>query len=505
MAMDQKDSAAENGKGDNLRWWVLLTVIIGTFLGRLDQTIVSLATPSIIQDFSITVSEAAWISTAYILANAIFVPVWGKLGDTSGRKKVYILGFVGFIIGSMLAGLAWDLNSMILFRVIQAIAGSADYPTAMAIIAVTFKAGKERAQALGLWSTSFAAASVFGPLLGGPLIDLFGWRSVFLINIPIGIIGLAMAMFFVKESVSDKRTVKFDWPGAITLGIALSSLVLVLDKGLDWGWLSGVSIMMYIIVALFGLIFIRIETRHDEPIIDLGFFRNPAFVGAIVNNFIVFMGLIGGIFLVPVFAQTFLGYDATSTGLIFIPMTFSLFIAAQIGSRLDNIDAGRVIAISTLIAAIGMFSFVFFIDARSTALDVILPLSLMAFGIGLAMSQRTNIIASTVPENEIGSASSALALVRNISGAFGIALFATILQDSTESHVLALARESVVNSAGQLAYAQASTLIILKAQVLAYHDVFIASAAILFIGAILAFFIKPGTAAKPNTGVFAEA
>ena len=148
----------------DLRWWILLTVIIGTFLGRMDQTIVNLAIPKIMMDFSITVTEAGWIATAYILANAVFVPVWGKLGDTIGRKKVYIWGFSLFILGSILAGLSWDLNSMLVFRVIQAIAGSADYPTAMAIIAVTFKGAKERSEALGIWSSAFAASAVFGPL-----------------------------------------------------------------------------------------------------------------------------------------------------------------------------------------------------------------------------------------------------------------------------------------------------------------------------------------------------
>src|SRR5471030_1410146 len=194
------DEKADNNKGSNLRWWILLTVIIGTFLGRLDQTIVNLALPKIIQDFGITISSAGWIATAYILANAIFVPIWGKLGDTIGRKKVYVLGFSIFILGSVLAGISWNLSSMIIFRVIQAIAGSADYPTAMAILAVTFKQGKERAQALGIWSSSFAAAIVFGPLLGGPLIDNFGWRSVFLINLPIGVLGIIMAMIFINES-----------------------------------------------------------------------------------------------------------------------------------------------------------------------------------------------------------------------------------------------------------------------------------------------------------------
>ncbi len=129
----------EDNKDSNLRWWILLTVIIGTFLGRLDQTIVNLALPKIINDFGITITAAGWIATAYIIANAVFVPIWGKLGDTIGRKKVYILGFTIFIVGSVLAGLSWNLSSMVVFRIIQAIAGSADYPTAMAILAVTFK------------------------------------------------------------------------------------------------------------------------------------------------------------------------------------------------------------------------------------------------------------------------------------------------------------------------------------------------------------------------------
>ena len=205
-------------KQSNARWWVLGTVIFGTFLGRLDQTVVNLALPKIIGDFSISVSDAAWISTAYILANAVFVPVWGKLGDTAGRKKIYLIGFIGFIIASGLCAVAWNLPSMIVFRVIQGLSVSADYPTAMAIIAITFKDMKERAQALGIWSAAFAAASVFGPLIGGPLIDNFNWRAVFFINIPLGIIGLFLALTFIDESVGEKRQTHFDWWGSIILG-----------------------------------------------------------------------------------------------------------------------------------------------------------------------------------------------------------------------------------------------------------------------------------------------
>jgi len=477
-------------KEKTFKWMILLTVIVGTFLGRLDQTIVNLALPKIIQDFGITVSSAGWIATAYILANAIFVPIWGKLGDTIGRKKVYILGFTIFIFGSVLAGLSWNLSSMIVFRIIQAIAGSADYPTAMAIIAVTFPAGKERTQALGLWSASFAAAAVFGPLVGGPLIDNFSWRSVFLINLPVGIIGLIMAMIYIKESVSDKKSVSFDWWGAITLGVSLSALVLVLDRGLDWGWVSFNSMLAYFVMVVSFMIFYRIEKRTTEPIIDFKFFKMPTFVNTLVNNFVVFMGMMGGIFLIPIFASTYLGLNATETGLLFIPMAAMMMLFSPLGgSFAGKVQPRYIITISTFVAAIGLYLFSY-LDPRSTVWDIMIPLSVMAAGLGFGMAQRTSLIASIVPENEVGIASSVLALVRNIAGAFGIALFGTILTNATETNVLNIAHNSILRSHDALISGQFVSLIILKAQVLAYSTVFRTSAIIVLIGAGLAMFIK---------------
>jgi EmrB/QacA subfamily drug resistance transporter len=468
---------------------ILLTVIIGTFLGRLDQTIVNIALPKIITDYGITVSAASWISTAYILANAVFVPIWGKLGDTIGRKKVYVMGFSLFIVGSMLAGFAWNLPSMILFRVIQAIAGSADYPTAMAILAVTFTTDKERAQALGLWSSSFAAASVFGPLLGGPLIDSFSWRAVFLINVPIGIIGILMALAFISESVSDKKTKSFDFGGAISLGICLSSIVLVLDKGSEWGWTSAASLVSYVI-AFFGfLTFLYIEHHHSEPLVDLKFFKNRIFTQILLNNFIVFMGMMGSVFLIPVFAQTFLGYDATQSGLLFVPMAAALMIGAPLGGMLTGkVEPRTVIVASTLVASIGLFFFSY-IDARSTAWDIMWPLSVMAFGMGFGMAQRTNIIAAAVPKSEMGMASSVLALARNIAGAFGVAVSATVLTNAINHNVLSINQYSTFNGGTAAQYQQYIALIMLKAQINGYQTVFLVSFFIVFIGGIAALAI----------------
>lgn len=491
----------------NLKWLILATVMVGTFLGRLDQTVVNLAVPKVINDFGITVSAAGWIATAYILANAVFVPVWGKLGDTIGRKKVYVIGFAMFIVGSILAGIAWNLPSLIVFRVIQAIAGSADYPTAMAILAVTFPAGKERAQALGIWSAVFGASAVVGPLIGGPLIDSFGWRSVFLINLPVGIVGLLMAITFVKESVSERKTEVFDWWGALTLGGALSAVVLVLDQGVDWGWGSLNSILCYIATVVFFWIFLYIERRHPEPIIDLHFFKNTVFVSALANNFIAFMGLMGSIFLIPVFAQEFLGLDATGTGYLFIPMAFALLAAAPIGAQLvGKVSPKWVIFWSTLIAGIGIYFFSW-LDPRSTSIDIMIPMLIMAGGLGFGMAQRTSIITLVVPPSEMGVASAILALVRNVSGAFGVALFATVLNSAIENNVLSTAAHSFVHSAADTAAVM--QLIILKAQVAGYDEVFLLAAAMTVVGAFSALFMnldheKRGDVAKGEP-VFVEA
>jgi DHA2 family multidrug resistance protein len=473
----------------NLKWLVLVTVIIGTFLGRLDQTIVNLALPKIINDFHVTVTQAGWVGTAYILANAVFVPIWGKLGDTIGRKKVYLIGFVVFIIGSVLAALAWNLPSLIFFRIIQAIAGSADYPTAMAILSVTFPKQRDRAQALGIWSSVFGASAVLGPLIGGPLIDNFGWRSVFLINLPIGIIGTFMALAYINESKLPERVVKFDWFGAGALGVALAALVLVLDQGTSWGWLSTNSLITYAVTLIAGTLFLWIEQRHPEPIVDLKFFKNAVFVNTLFNNFIVFMGLMGSIFLVPIFAQTFLGYTATQTGYLFIPMALGLMIAAPFGAQLvGRVPAGRVIGLSTLVSAFGIFLFSF-LDVRSTAIDLMIPLMVMAGGMGFGMAQRTNAVAAAVPASEIGVASSVLALVRNIAGAFGIALFGSLLIWAQKRNVLSIAHQSTlyVHTAQNLQVF--TTLIILKAQVDSYAFIYEIAAVLLFVGALVSFFI----------------
>ena len=488
----EKETKATQKKGFHSHQWIILfTVMIASFLGRLDGTVVNLALPKLISDFGITVSQASWISTAYIIANAIFVPIFGKLGDLIGRKPLYLFGIIGFVITSIFAGLSTSLNQMIFFRILQAITVSIDYPLALSIIAFTFDDKQKRAQAMGLWSAVFGVAAVFGPLLGGPLIDNFSWRSVFYINVPIGIVGAFIAWKYIEEPVKKIKGIKnFDIFGSLLLGLSLGSLVLVLDQGQTWGWLSGKSIITYLITVISMIMFVLTEQRQKEPIVDLKFFKIPAFTVSLIVSFITFMGMIGGLFLLPIFVQGYLGYDVTKTGYLFLPMAAGMMIAAQIGARASIKFQPKYVVFTGLLWS----SFVLYmfsgIDLTWSFGHFAVLLFFFALGLGLTFAPITNAAISTVPLHEVGVASSILALVRNISGAFGVAIFATILTNSATSGIMNVQRFSVINTFDPNVLKQAAYLMIVKANVSSFSTVFLSSAAITLFGAFSALFLK---------------
>lgn len=499
--IETKEAVTQKKGFTSHQWAILWTLMISSFLGRLDGTIVSLATPKIITDFGITVTEASYITTAYVLGNAVFVPVFGKLGDLIGRKPLYLFGIIGFVISSMLAGLSWNLSSLLVFRVLQAITVSIDYPIALSIIAFEFTDRQQRLQAQAIWSSIFAAAIVFGPLLGGPLTDTFGWRSVFYVNVPLGAIGAFMAMRFITEPVAQIKGIKhFDWLGSIFLGVSLGAMVLVLDQGQTWGWASVQSILCYIVAVATMVLFIFIEQREEEPVVDLEFFKIPAFTIANVSSFISMMGLFGGIFLIPIFAQNVLGYSVTKSAYLFIPMAVGIMTGAQVGVRLAQKIAPRYFV------ALGMFwgAFVLYnfsgIDVLWGFWDIGLRLALFAFGIGLGFGPLTQAAVSTVPIQEVGVASSVLALSRNLAGAFGTAIFATILSNNTTSRLIEIQNNSVINTTNPVLLKVIPGLMEIKATILAYGSVFSWAALFVFLGGVVTLFLPDmkHTNAKPD-------
>ncbi len=484
MAESSAESPQQMHRLTGHPWLVLATVMLGTLLIGLDRTVVNLAVPKVITDFGISVSTAAWIATAYIITNAVFVPVFGKLGDMFGNRVIYLWSFAGFVGVSILTGLAWSFDALIFFRALQGLVGAAIYPTAMSLIAKSFMDRKARAQALGIWSSSFAVSAVIGPLLGGYLIDNFSWRMIFYINLPIGLIGLAMTIFFLPHDRPVDRG-SFDWLGSILLAGAITSMVLVLDQGQSWGWTAGPSLLCYAGTVVFSYLTYWWETRHSHPVIDFKLFKNPTIVSVLAVSFVSFGGMMGSMFLLPVFAQTFLGYDAIKTGLLFIPMGLTLPIFAPLGARLaQRFHPRYTVSLGMVIAA---FSFYMLrnLDPGMGFIDFVPSMILLGAGLGLGMSPLTTAATTAVPLNEVGMSSGLLNLTRNIGGAFGIALFSTILANATNSNVLAVAQNSVIRSHVPMVIAQGVQLIILKADLLAYGEVFSVAALAMLGGAII--------------------
>jgi MFS transporter, DHA2 family, multidrug resistance protein len=236
-----------------------------------------------------------------------------------------------------------------------------------------------------------------------------------------------------------------------------------------------------------------LENIAEDPIIDLKFFQQRVFVGALINNFVIFMGMMGSLFLIPVFAQTFMGYNATQSGFLFMPMVAGMMSASFIGGTLTGkIDSRLVIFASTIVSALGFFLFIG-IDPRSGPWDIIWPMFIMAFGMGFGMAPRTAVITNSVPASEVGVASSVLALGRNIAGAFGIAVFSTILTQATYSKVLEISQNSVLRSFNPVDFQKFTSLILLDAQISAYRFVFLISAIIVLLGSFTAFLLKHDT------------
>jgi EmrB/QacA subfamily drug resistance transporter len=474
-------------------WLILLTVMVGTLLIGLDRTVVNLGVPKIMSEFGISVTTAGWIATAYIIANAVFVPVFGKLGDMFGNRFIYLWSFIAFIIISLVAGLSWSIGSLIFFRAIQGFVGAAIYPTAMSLIAKTFRDKQARAQALGIWAGSFAASAVIGPLVGGPLIDNFSWRMLFYINFPVGVVGLLMVLAFLPEDRPQKKE-KFDYIGAIILAAALSSLVLVLDKGQEWEWTSAKSFLSYFIASVSGIAFYFIEKRAKNPLIDLNFFKNSVFVSALVTTFISFGGFMGAMFLIPIFAQTFLGYGATETGYLFLPLALTMMVVSPLGARISSRVAPRwSVSVGMLISTIGFFIISQRLDPLMKGGDLVFPLFLFAVGLGLGMAPLTNAVASSVPPREVGVASGILNLTRNIAGAIGIALFGTLLTNRINLNVQEIGAYTTINSFSLAIQKIVPVLVILKAQIASYGFVFLVASFVMLAGALTALTLREST------------
>ncbi len=315
------------------KWWTLTAVSVATFMLLLDITIVNVALPSIQRALHSSFSDLQWVVDAYALTLAAALLVSGSVADLIGRRLVFVIGLVVFSTASLLCGLAVNPLMLTSSRLLQGIGGAMMFATSLALIANAFR-GPERATAFGIIGAVIGAAVAVGPLLGGVLTDSFGWEWIFLVNVPIGIVAVAFTLRNVAES-RDPSPSGIDFPGAITFSGALALLVYALIRGNNDGWTSPLILAFLIGSGACLIAFVTIEARRRHPMLDLGLFRKPAFVGASATAFFIAASMFSMFLYISLYLQNVLGYSPLKTGLVYLPITLLAFFVAPVAGRLS--------------------------------------------------------------------------------------------------------------------------------------------------------------------------
>lgn len=414
----------------------MVAALLGLLLAALDQTIVATAGPTIQHDLHIDPSLYVWITTAYLVASTVLVPLWGKLSDLFGRKPILLAGMMIFLLGSVLCGLAQSTLQLILFRAVQGMGSASLFTNAFAVVADLF-APAERGKYQGIFGGVFGLASVLGPLVGGFLTDHASWHWVFFVNLPVGAIAIGFAatnMPMLKRPRSGPASI--DVAGALALIVGTVPLLLALSLGRGahstlaggWPWGSWQILALFAVAALGILAFIVIERRAKEPILDFALFRNRAFAVGCGAAFTAGLSFLGAITFLPLFMVNVVGLSATSSGLTTTPLTFGIVaanvISGQVVARIGRFKAVIIAALVILIGAFVIMGFTLSPDAGQ--LDVSLKMILVGLGLGPTIPLYTLAVQNAVELRQIGVATSTATFSRSMGATIGIAIIGTV-------------------------------------------------------------------------------
>lgn len=424
------------------KWIITVTVMIGTIMSALDSSIVNVALPYMRGSLSATIEEITWVATGYILSNVIIMPIVGMLSARWGRKKFYLFSIVGFTISSMLCGMAWDLTSMVVFRVFQGMGGGVLIPVSQAILRETFPP-EEQGMAMGLYGFGVVLGPAFGPTLGGWLTDHYSWPWIFFINVPIGIINVLMVMRYIKDPpylVREKG--KIDFIGLSYMMIGLGALQVLLEKGEQEAWFESPMIRYLMIASVAGIIlFIWRELTCNRPAVDLRILKDVNFAsGSLIGGFLG-MGLMGSLFLLPMFLQQLLGYPALDSGLIQMPRSIAMAIAMPVGGKLYNRLGPRMLIGTGLVVTAVSFYQLSRLSLSMGYFDVFFPQLLQGAGFGLIFVALSTAALSTIEKSRLTSAAGLYNVVRQVFGSIGIAVAASQLTKSMTTYHALLAEK----------------------------------------------------------------
>ncbi|HUZ68788.1 MAG TPA: MFS transporter [Candidatus Saccharimonadales bacterium] len=419
-------------------WLVLVIVGLAQFMVILDATIVNVALPSIQRGLNFSPESLQWIVNAYTLAFGGFLMLGGRAADLIGRRRLFLLGIVLFSAASLMNGLAGSAGILVAGRALQGLGGALVSPAALSVLTTTFKEGRERTTALGVWSAVAVGGGAIGLLLGGVLTSLFSWQWVFFVNVPVGVIAIALALRYVPESrVENARG--FDIAGAVSVTAGLVVLVYALVNAQTAGWVSVTTFGLLAIAAALLVSFVVLESRLRHPLVRLGIFRMRSISGANAAMLLVAAGMFALFFFASIYVQEVLGYSALRAGLAFLPVTGGIIIGAGLSQQLIRRVGVRAVGlVGMCIAATGLI-ILSRIPVAGTYLGDLLPgLMIMAVGMGLTFVPITLIATTNVDEHDAGLASGLLNTSQQLGGAIGLAVLATLAANTTTNTLTAL-------------------------------------------------------------------
>lgn len=418
------------------KWVVTISISFGTLMGAIDSSIVNVALPHIRGAVGATLLEITWISTGYAIALVLIMPLTAFLSRQFGQKRVYMACLVLFLLGSFLCGTATTLPALVVYRVIQGLGAGALQPTEQAILRQTFPP-KEQGMAMALFGMAVMLGPAIGPTLGGYIVDHYHWSWIFFINLPIGVLGLFMVATFVHEDpeirehdrqLAEKQRKHLDWLGIMLMWIGLAALQYFLEEGSRDDWFDSQVITAVFVLAVFALAaFVIRELTAPYPAVDLRLFKDPVFMSGTLVGGLMFAMLMANMFLLPIFMQELLGFSAVQSGFALMPRVIVMMLAVPIVGRLYTRLSPQVfIAFGVTMFTLSSWM-LSHLTLESGSSDIIIPLSIQGIAFACLFVPLTTVALSNVPRLKMADATGLSSLLRQIGGAIGLAIFATLI------------------------------------------------------------------------------
>ncbi|WP_372666050.1 MDR family MFS transporter [Amycolatopsis kentuckyensis] len=403
----------------------MAALILAVLLAALDQTIVSTALPKIAADLG-GFRDIAWITASYLLASTAATPLWGKLGDMLGRKRLYLVATTAFLVASALCGLAQDLPQLIAARAVQGLAGGGMIVLTFALVGDIAEPA-ERGRHQGRFGSVYGVASIAGPLLGGLFTDHLSWRWAFLVNVPVGLVAVVLAARALPAPVR-KPAARIDYLGALLLAGAATALVLITSFGPRWGWTSPGTLALAAAAVVLAVLVVPVERRAAAPVLPLSMFASRTVVLASLVGFIANVAMFSVLVYLPTFLQVADGVSATLSGVHLLPLVLGLVVSQSLAGRwVANPARLRVVLVTGMALNVAGLLLLSTLAPGTAQLALIVYFLVAGVGIGMVPMVALTAAQNSVPPADIGAASAVVTFARSIGAAFGVAVFGTLL------------------------------------------------------------------------------